>query len=86
MQACNCPSQSGCTIPITIGYKRHKTAKVFIQNQYNDWFSDQVARNLKGGKKPTDIKISLKLSDLKLLYAGWIVDLYERMNGESDII
>ena len=53
----------------------NEAAKVFIKNRCNDWFSDQVAQQLKGGNEPTDIKVSPKLSDLKLLHASWIVDL-----------
>ena len=64
----------------------NKAAKAFIQKPYNDWFSDQVGRKLKSGKDPTDIKISSKLSDLKPLHAGWIIDLYKHMQGENDII
>ena len=64
----------------------NKAAKTFIQNQYNDWFSDQVARQLKSGKDPTDIKVSSKLSDLKPLHASWIVDLYKHMQGEDELI
>ena len=64
----------------------NKAAKAFIQNQYNDWFSDQVARQLKSGKDPTDIKVSSKLSDLKPLHASWIVDLYKHMQGEDELI
>ena len=48
----------------------NKAAKVFIQNQCNGWFSDQVARQLKSGNNPTDIKVSSKLSDLKPLHAS----------------
>ena len=63
-----------------------KAAKAFIQNQYNGWFSDQVARQLKSGKDPTDIKVLSKLSDLKPLHASWIVDLYKHMQGEDELI
>ena len=62
----------------------NKTAKAFIQNRYNDWFSDQVARQLKSGNDTTDIKVSLMLSDLKPLHAKWIVDLYNHIEGENN--
>ena len=52
----------------------NKAAKAFIQNQHSDWFSDQVARQLKSGNDPTNIKVSPKLSDLKPLHASRIVD------------
>lgn len=64
----------------------NKAAKAFIQNQYNDWFSDQVARRLKKGIAPADIKISSKLSDLKPLHAGWIVNLFKHIQEEAELI
>ena len=51
----------------------NKAAKAFIQNLYNEWFSNQVAIQLKHGIDPADVKISSKLSDLKPLHASWIV-------------
>lgn len=64
----------------------NKAAKAFVQNQYNDWFSDQVARQLKKGIAPADIKISSKLSDLKPRHAGWIVNLFNHMQEEAELI
>ena len=64
----------------------NKAAKAFIQNQYNDWFSNQVAHQLKSGKDPANIKISSKLSDLKPLHASWIVNLHNHMQGECETI
>ena len=63
----------------------NKATKIFIQNQYNDWFSNQVAHQLKSVKYPINIKIS-KLSDLKSLHAGWIVNLHNHMQGEWETI
>ena len=64
----------------------HKAAKTFIQNRYNGWLSDQVARQLKSSNDPTDIKLSSKFSDLKPLHASWIVDLYKHMQWEDELI
>jgi len=55
----------------------NKAAKAFIQNRYNEWFSNQVSIQLKKGTDPADVKVSSKLSDLKPLHASWIVDLYK---------
>ena len=63
-----------------------QAAKAFIQTRYNEWFSNQVAYQWKRGKDPTDIKISSKLSDLKPLHAGWIVELYNHSCDEAEII
>ena len=60
--------------------------KAFIQNQYDDWFSDQVARQLKSVNDPTNIKLSSRLSGLEPLHASWIVDLHKHMQGEDELI
>lgn len=64
----------------------NKAAKAFIQNRYNEWFSNQVSIQLKKGTDPADVKVSSKLSDLKPLHASWIVDLYKHMSKEPEMI
>ena len=73
------------TIGLTPDLTVNKTAKAFIQNRYNDWFSDQVVWQLKSGNDSTDIKVSSNLSDLKPLHASWIVDLQKHMQGEDEL-
>ena len=34
----------------------NKVAKSFIQNKYNDWFTDQVSAQLQNGTDPTVLK------------------------------
>ena len=69
--------------PLDISVNR--AAKAFIQNLY-EWFSNQVAIQLKHGIDPTDVKIYSKLSDLKPLHASWIVDLYDHLSNEAEMI
>ena len=64
----------------------NKAAKSFIQNKYNDWFPDQVFTQLQNGKDSTDAKISSKLSDMKSIYARWIVDCYNHVIKEKEMI
>ena len=52
----------------------NKAAKAFIQNMYNEWFSNEVATQLNRGVDPTEVKVTSKLSHLKPLYTSWIVD------------
>ena len=58
----------------------------FIQNRYNEWFSNQVACQLKKGADLADVKISSKLSDLKPLHNAWIVDVYNHLCEEPEMI
>ena len=64
----------------------NKAAKAFIQNMYNEWFSNEVAAQLNRGVDPTEVKTTSKLSDLKPLHASWIVDLYEHLKKETRMI
>ena len=64
----------------------NKAAKAFIQNQYNDWFSNHVSVQLKKGIDPVDSKITSKLFNLKPLHASWIVDLYKHLSDNQEII
>ena len=64
----------------------NKAAKLFIQNQYSDWFSNEVSGQLKEGIDPADIKITSKLPNLKPLHSPWIVDLYKYLSGNQEII
>ena len=38
------------------------------------------------GKDPTDVKISSKLSDLKPIHGRWIVDWYNHVIKEKEMI
>ena len=64
----------------------NKAVKAFIQNIYNEWFSNEVATQLNRGVYPTEVKITSQLSDLKPLHASWIVDLYEHLKKETGMI
>ena len=63
----------------------NKAAKSFIQNKYNDWFADQVFKQLQNG-----FKISSKLWDLKThtkpIHARSIVDWYDNVTKEKRMI
>ena len=64
----------------------YKAAKSFIQIKYNDWFADEVFMQLQNGKDCTNVKISSKLLDLKPIHMRWIVDWYNHMMKEKEMI
>ena len=47
----------------------NQSAKKFISNKFNAWYADRVSKQLPNGVAPRDVKVSLKLSDLKPLHA-----------------
>ena len=89
-------SQNNCEVVIfshnlthkfqPLGISVNKAAKGFIQNLYHEWFSNQVAIQLKHGIDPADVKISSMFSDLKPLHASWIVELYHQLSNEAEMI
>ena len=64
----------------------NKAAKGFTQNQYNNWFSNEVSFQLKKVIDPACIKITLKLSNLKPLHASWIDFLYKHLSDNQEVI
>ena len=50
----------------------NQKAKKFVPNQFNKWYGERVNCQLTNGKSTGDVKVSLKLSDLKPLHAKWV--------------
>ena len=64
----------------------NKPAKVFLSEKYNHWYADEVSKQLRRNINPADVKVSLKLTHIKVLHARWINDLYHHLIGRKDII
>ena len=58
-------------------------AKRFMARKFNHWYTEQVSAQLDKGVTIDEIDIKLRLSLLKPLHAGWMVDLYNHMTGEA---
>ena len=64
----------------------NKPAKSFISNKYNEWFSKQVSQQLEKGIQPADVKVSLGLIELKVMHAKWILELYNHLCHQNEIV
>ena len=64
----------------------NKPAKSFTSNKYNEWFAEQVAKQLQKGIPPADIQVSLNLGELKVVHARWISALYDYLCDQKEII
>ena len=64
----------------------NKPAKSFISNKYNEWFTEQVAKQLQKGIPPADIQVSLNLGELKVMHARWISALYDYLCDQKEIL
>ena len=47
----------------------NKSAKSFIKDKYNIWYTEQVIKQLNEGKDSTDVEVSLNLSQIKPRHA-----------------
>ena len=57
-----------------------------MKDKYNIWYTEQVAKQLNKGKAPTDVEVSLNLSEIKPLHAKWIYEMCEYLRGRSDLV
>ena len=63
----------------------NQKAKKFISHKFNTCYSDRVSEQLKKGVAPGDVKVSMKMSDLKPLHAHWIVDYVHLLKATERI-
>ena len=69
-------------LDLTINQK----VKKFISNQFSKWYGERVRRQLTNGKSPGDVEVSLKLSDLTLLHAKRVVEMYEYLKQQKESV
>ena len=64
----------------------NQKAKNFISHKFNTWYPDRVSEQLKKGIAPGDVKVSMKMSDLKPVHARWLVDMYTYLKQQKKSI
>ena len=64
----------------------NQSANKFISNKFNAWYADRVSKQLSNGVAPGDVKVSLKMSDLKPFHARWIFETCNHLKHQNDFI
>ena len=64
----------------------NKAAKEFLRRQFQEWYSEQICKQLHGSKENVVQPVDLRLSIVKPLGAKWIVGLYDYMKSKPNII
>ena len=54
-----------------------------MKKKFTEWYSKQIANELEKGTPLHDIEVKLKLSVLKPLHAGWLIDVYDHLTSEA---
>ena len=57
-----------------------------LKGHFNDWYSDEVERELRGGLNPTTSKANFQLSVIKPLHAGWMVSAFAQTKERVNLI
>ena len=61
-------------------------AKDIVRRCYNSsYYSGEVMKQISAGKAPRDVKVNLKLSKIKPLYAEWLVKVYTDMQDRCSL-
>ena len=64
----------------------NRSCKVFLRNQAQKWYSEQVQAQIMNGIQPHKLCVDLRISVLKPLHAKWVVQFYDYMRSNKDII
>ena len=70
----------------SLGRNVSKPTKFFISDRYNKWFSMQVSLQLEKDIQPADVQVSLGLTELKVMHAKLILELYKYLCRQNEII
>ena len=61
----------------------NKWVKNITMNKFNAWFADILRRELDSGKTFDGINIKFKLTTMKPLHAGWLIDVYNQLSSSD---
>lgn len=63
----------------------NKAAKEYLRRQFQQWYSDQVCRQM-DRKEAVTVSVGLQMSVVKPLGAKWLMGLYEYMKLKPEIV
>ena len=64
----------------------NKAAKEYLRRQFQEWYSEQVCRQLQKDGDATVEPVDLRMGIVKPLCAKWMMGLYDCMKTKPDII
>ena len=62
-----------------------KSAKCFLADKYQDWYSNEVLKQLTRGVKPHEAKADVRLTNIPL-HANWVIQAYHYLKSSKNII
>ena len=64
-----------------------KAVKDRLKDKFNDWYSSQIIKQLDKGTAVVDLEpVNLRMSAIKPLGAGWMVDVWKSIKADSKLV
>ena len=51
----------------------------FLSNKYQDWYANQVCKQMERSVESYDVKVDVTLTKLKSLRTGWVMDYHKEI-------
>ena len=64
----------------------NRFCKVFLRKYAQDWYSNEIRKEMKKCTQAHEVKADVHISVLKPLHALWVTKFYEKMQNKTDII
>lgn len=64
----------------------NRSCKAFLRNQAQKWYSEQVQSQIVNGIQPDKVSVDLRITVLKPLHAKWVVQFYDFMQSNGDVV
>lgn len=64
----------------------NRASKAFLRKLSQDWYSNEIQKQMEKGTRAHEIKVDVRISILKPLHAAWVTKFYDKMQNETDII
>ena len=61
-------------------------AKSFLNRKFEEWYANQIAKQLNSGLDIYEVDISTKLSVMKPTHARWLIGLYDYLRNKREMI
>ena len=61
-------------------------AKQFLKRKFENWYTEQVTKEIEKGVNVLSVNIETKLSIVKPLHARWLISFYDHMQNNRQMI
>ena len=70
--------------PLDLNVNGH--AKQFLKRKFENWYAEQVTKEIEKGVNVFSVNIETKLSIVKPLHARWLISFYDHMQNNRQMI